>query len=779
MAPPQDVQTDQQWREGLVGANDDVPPSGEDSKTTAERLDSGETVDSSADDWLDDLRASADDEVRPEPVASPGGPGSPDLEDDSEPTEPVDIPDWLSSMGPIAEGREDGTGVPSDGAFRDGGEWLPPEEVPSERSPAEERPFTGLLPEEPPLARADIPQWLREYAPDAADAQAEPASALDDDEMLDLPEFPDWLRDLGPIETGTPTAHVEELPTVEESIAQAGRGMETRRLAPAEGLIPGDGWEPEYEAEADWEAGPEWLREIEFSPDLEETPHKPDEAQVDEPISTAIRIPDWLKEGLEPEVEPAAAVPEPDTPVLAEEQLPAVEREPAGEASAADSDRVEPAGPVVTPEVGPEAVSAIDMGLEELPLWLRDEDEGAESEVLELEIPAPDLQPSAPTVPDWLAEILAEPPAPAGEGVPSTTEASLEDEGLGMTLERAQIPEWLQDMRPADTEERATVAGALETDGLLQGLLGLLPSTFVVRIPPSHRAQPSALPDRASLARAELLQSLLGQPIAAPLPVREERRARGRSAWGRRVVAMVLLVVILGTQVLPLVLRGVPPLSQPVITLGSQRLYQVVGSLSAGDEVLVAFDYGAPEADELNVAARPVLQHVIDQGVHVTVVSTRPDGTVVASALMREIAGSASEYVVLNYRPGAAPAVSHLLTAVERTPTLLLVLTSRVAPLRRWVELARVHYGDQLPVALVGSAALEPVASPYVDGNAGQVSGHIHGLRGAASYESLRGTGGDATQRLNALAAGHLAVILLMVLGSIYHGLARFQRGNS
>jgi hypothetical protein len=195
--------------------------------------------------------------------------------------------------------------------------------------------------------------------------------------------------------------------------------------------------------------------------------------------------------------------------------------------------------------------------------------------------------------------------------------------------------------------------------------------------------------------------------------------------------------------------------------------------------VLVAFDYGAPEADELNVAARPVLQHVIDQGVHVTVVSTRPDGTVVASALMREIAGSASEYVVLNYRPGAAPAVSHLLTAVERTPTLLLVLTSRVAPLRRWVELARVHYGDQLPVALVVSAALEPVASPYVDGNAGQVSGHIHGLRGAASYESLRGTGGDATQRLNALAAGHLAVILLMVLGSIYHGLARFQRGNS
>jgi hypothetical protein len=755
-----------------------VVPSGEESEASAERPDGVESVDSSVNDWLDDLRAAADDEVRPEPVETRVVPGSSDIEDDSEPLEPVDMPDWLSGTGPIAEAREDRTAVPADFSIRDGDEWLLPDEVGPEGSPAAERPFRGLLPEEPLLASADIPQWLREYAPDDAGTQAEPASVLDD-ELVDLPEFPDWLRDLGPIDRGTPSGQVEERPAVEAPIAEAGPGMETRRLTPEDGAIPRDAWEPEYGVETDWESDPEWLREIGVSPVLEETPLAPDRTQVDEPISTAIRIPDWLKEGPEREVEPTAAVAEPETRALAEEQPRAVEREPAEEASAAESDRGEAAAPVVPPDVGPEAVSARDRGLAELPDWLRDEDEGVESDAVELDIPAPEFRPGAPTVPAWLAEILAEPPAPAEEGAPSATDASLEDEGLGVTLERALIPEWLQDMRPEDAEERAPVTGVVETDGLLQGLFDLLPSSFVVRIPPSHRTQSSAPPDRASLARAELLQSLLGQPIAPPLPVREERRVRGRSGWGRGLVAMVLLVAVLGALGLPLVVRGLPPLSQPVTTLGSERLHQVVGSLGAGDEVLVAFDYGAPEADELNAAARPVLQHVIEQGVHVTVVSTRPDGTVVASALMREVAGSAGEYAVLNYRPGAAAAVSQLLTAVERTPTLLLVLTSRLAPLRRWVELARVHYGDQLPVALVGSAALEPVASPYVDGNAGQVSGHIHGLRGAASYESLRGTRGDATRWLNALAAGHVAVILLMVLGSIYHGLARFQRGDT
>jgi hypothetical protein len=81
-------------------------------------------------------------------------------------------------------------------------------------------------------------------------------------------------------------------------------------------------------------------------------------------------------------------------------------------------------------------------------------------------------------------------------------------------------------------------------------------------------------------------------------------------------------------------------------------------------------------------------------------------------------------------------------------------------------------------VTLAGSAALEPAASPYLDASAGQLSGSVHGLREAASYEALRGAPGDATQRLNALAAGHLAAVGLIIVGAIVCGLDRAFREN-
>jgi hypothetical protein len=145
----------------------------------------------------------------------------------------------------------------------------------------------------------------------------------------------------------------------------------------------------------------------------------------------------------------------------------------------------------------------------------------------------------------------------------------------------------------------------------------------------------------------------------------------------------------------------------------------------------------------------------------------------VASALMDEVADSVDQYRLLSYRPGAATAVSQWLAAADEPPTLLVILTSRAGPLRRWVEQAQAHYGDELPVILVGSAALEPAASPYLEVGAGQLRGTVHGLKGAAAYEALRGTRGDATRRLNALAAGHVAVVGLMIVVATYCGLDR------
>jgi hypothetical protein len=166
--------------------------------------------------------------------------------------------------------------------------------------------------------------------------------------------------------------------------------------------------------------------------------------------------------------------------------------------------------------------------------------------------------------------------------------------------------------------------------------------------------------------------------------------------------------------------------------------------------------------------AEPILRHLLDQGAHISIVSTQPEGLVVAAGLLSDIAAPEGQYTLTSYRPGDATAVSSLLTDAGTHPELIVVLTARPAPLRWWVEQARA-LGDTPPVVAGVSASLQMAASPYLDASAGQLKGAISGLSGAAAYETHRGLAGWATQRFNALAAGHIAIVGLMVLGAIVY----------
>ena len=59
-----------------------------------------------------------------------------------------------------------------------------------------------------------------------------------------------------------------------------------------------------------------------------------------------------------------------------------------------------------------------------------------------------------------------------------------------------------------------------------------------------------------------------------------------------------------------------------------------------------------------------------------------------------------------------------------------------------------------------------------------EMRGAISGLRGASAYDSRRGTEGEATERLNILAAGHVAVSVLMFAGALIYTFVRPRRGK-
>lgn len=342
--------------------------------------------------------------------------------------------------------------------------------------------------------------------------------------------------------------------------------------------------------------------------------------------------------------------------------------------------------------------------------------------------------------------------------------------------EATEDPYWLRRLKPRRSQQGEDSERLIDAEGLLLGLGSLIPASRIAEPVSTGEARPLVVTSEADVNRAELLQSLWKEPISKLKPSAGEKGSYPVALLERLLVAIVLVVPVLGVLLTPATDGGAPPVTQPLAAPGATRLYETVNQLETADVVLIAFDYGPPEADELSTVAHPILEHLIDMGVTLSIFSTRPDGLPVAETLMQEVARSNYDYTLVGYRPGAGTAISQLLAAVEEPPAMLLIVTSWPGSLQGWIEQTQARFGDRLPVAALGSAVLEPVTEPYADPSAGQLTATVHGLRDAAAYEALRGVRGDATQRLDALAAGHLAIVVLMITGAAVYGLSESRK---
>jgi len=246
----------------------------------------------------------------------------------------------------------------------------------------------------------------------------------------------------------------------------------------------------------------------------------------------------------------------------------------------------------------------------------------------------------------------------------------------------------------------------------------------------------------------------------------------------RVFVALVLLIAVLGGLMLP-VLRY-PTLGLAWIPSEDASIDAAFGAiypLGAADQVLIAFEYGPAEADELDLVAEPILRQLEGQGVHVVAVSTHPEGMVMASRLLSAIPAAVDDWYQLGgYRPGAMTAVAHLLGEWGDDAAAVIVIAGQPAGVRGWAEQVALA-GLAKPVIVGLSAAMEAVASPYLDEASGQITGSVTGLRGAAYYEkTLLGIDGRAVRRLQAMTAGQIAIVALMVVGALIHAVGGVRR---
>ncbi len=626
--------------------------------------------------------------------------------------------------------------------------------IPAERVPPEEEkperpsPLKGISLPSVPLAEGGAgEEWLAELR-----EAEEVGPPLEEAGVAPLPEgeIPPWLAEL----TAPVGPAASEAPPVEAAIPEWLAGVEATAGPAAPEVPPMEAAIPEWLAELEATAGPaapevppveatvpEWLAEL-------EAPAGPAAPEVP-PVEAA--IPEWLAE-LETPSRPSPEAPVP--PLAGVSAPPSVE--------IPDWLREVQSAPLV--QEGPSA-KLPPIALVETPAGVPTAPEGVPPVLLEEEetpIPAPD------EIPDWLRAASEEAPPEFGGLVP------------------AEIPEWLRALQPR--AEAAVMEEPAETAGFLAGLRGLLPIGHGLDMPADARPSLPQPPSPAAVARAELLQGLLSRPLMVP-PTTAAREVHRPAGWA--LTRFLVGVILLGAILLPMLVRL--PLFGPPVAPTVEALFAAINQLPSGTSVLVAWEYGPAEADEMDRVVGPLIDHLLRQQARLVVVSTRPEGPAVAEALLASHLADLSErprrIANLGYVPGQAAGVREVLGNLDgRTEVgtglpaaqveamagvhsvadvgMVVVLAAQPDDLRVWVEQVSAARPD-VPIVAGVSARAELMSTPYL--TAGQIHGMVAGLAGGAAYEEKLDTGWGRQYEyyLNSLGLAQMAVAVLAVIGAL------------
>ena len=679
-----------------------------------------------------------------------------------------EFPDWLSDMGSEEPAAPSEITSAAADEFPD---WL--SDMGSEEPAAP--------PEIAPAAADEFPDWLSDMGSEEPAAPPEIAPAAAD-------EFPDWLSDMGSEELAAPPeitpAAADEFPDwlsgmgIEEPIAPP----EAAPAAVFETSDKLDDWlsslsgvtsAPDDTVQEPTERSSGWLSNL----DTQQVPDLSDQAVE--------QMPEWLRDaaikrrGTGPLTPPTPAFladeadddsPPPDT--LPRKSAPArtLPKAPQPEST---SSKKKPSVDSAT-----EALPAESVPPGALPEWLRELTPTSE------DAPVPQ-RPSVPleqgALPSWVAELRPSgtPGLPEiGDGVPPLVEG----------LEPGELPEWVQEMRPTVAGgsglslEEALQSTIAETEGPLVGLKRIIPAAPVVDIPQAYQPRPQATIPESVLDRAQVWQNLLERPRGAERPVALPRSQPG---WSEVVTRVFIVLMLMATLAAAFVFIptgiGSVPLGQPPAQAGIPPLVRTIAALPQGARVVVAFEYGVAESDEMHPLAQPLLNHLLEREVQLKAVSTLPEGTGIAYALLTEAVAyhtSVTDILTntltttliitesLSYLPGDSSGIAHYLTTAPDFD-LLIVVAARPERLRWWVE-QNTLLNTPHPTLAVLSAATGPFMTPYLESQS--VAGWLVGYPGAAAYAQARGIAPDemAVRKLDALMLSHYIAAGLILLGMLY-----------
>ena len=679
-------------------------------------------------------------------------------QEDMERPEAKDATDWLSSLGDESESTPQQEAEQSEA--KDATDWLASLEDETEAASQQEI--------AQPAAEGEMPDWLSSLGEESSDKVPEQGIAQSATEG----EMPNWLSSLGEESSDEVSEQEIAQPATEDEmpnwLSSSGEGspVESPQQESVDAARVGD--------------TPDWLSSI-----GEET----EDAVTQETAQPTggSELPDWLSSLGDEESHTEAEEPAPpadfiDTPQAAtEEEMPdwlsSMEQETIDAEQSAEEFEV---SSIESEEPADEGAA--------IPAFVDDEGKPISTDDVE-SIFSMDM-------PDWLSntEGLAE----AG-----TLESA---DTHGDDLRPAELPSWVQAMRPVESVISETDGGSaeeqpLEERGPLAGLRGVLPA--VPGIGPSSKPKAYSLKLQASedqQANAVLLEQMLAEEIH-PKSVGTQKVVLTQRLLRWSIAILLLLVVggivFSGTQI------NAMPNSAPLET--SAVLKYVQDALPANAPVLLVFDYEAAQAGELEATAAPLIDLMLTlKAPRLSLLASTPTGSGLAERFIEPFTLPSShsyqrgqQFINLGYLPGGAAGVlafsenpiltKPLTTTGENAWTssvlqdvgnlsefkAIILLTSNEETARIWIEQTESQRGET-QLMVVSSAQSGPMILPYVQ--SGQVDGMVTGLDNSAPIEYGNGGRPGMIRRYwDAYGFGLLTAVSLIVLGTLWSLVSGWQ----
>jgi hypothetical protein len=254
----------------------------------------------------------------------------------------------------------------------------------------------------------------------------------------------------------------------------------------------------------------------------------------------------------------------------------------------------------------------------------------------------------------------------------------------------------------------------------------------------------------------------------------------------------LLLIVVVSIPILS-------PIGLPVpISKSTMMSFDLIEKLPKGSKVLVSSVLAGGNWPDLGPPETALVQHLFRRGVKIVFIGFADETpTITETTLLPRInkygARYGEDYVNLGFLAGGESAMAAFANDIRKVVTVDFVLKKPIAEIPIMKDIYKcsdfdlvIHIGMaedpirqyftpfRVPLIVGVYGMMGPHYIPYLE--AGQLSGMVIGLRGAAEYEYLLGFKGEGLMGSDSLSMTHLLVALFCILGNVYYFITKTKR---